>query len=305
MWTGPSAWWSGTRTTPRSSSGRSATSPASGATMRRWRRRSGNWTPRARSTMKEAGEHPVRRHRLGDVSDGGERHPPRQPRPTTRAPGTCASTRTRWAMAPATSRSTGTRSMPHPRLLGGCIWEWADHGLRRHTEAGEEWFAYGGDFGDQPNDGNFCIDGLVSPDRQPASGADRIQKGHRAGRCRSGRHDQRHGPTHQPLRPQFARPSDPALAGDAGADVVEQGQMDLPHVPAGQSATLTLPIAPSDAKPLTHINVSLHLKEDTHLGTGRPSKLPGARPSPTHWQCPAPPPQSRPGRFTSPTKSTP
>ena len=30
-------------------------------------------------------------------------------------------------------------------------------------ETGEEWFAYGGDFGDQPNDGNFCIDGLVFP----------------------------------------------------------------------------------------------------------------------------------------------
>ena len=57
-----------------------------------------------------------------------------------------------------------------PRNLGGCIWEWADHGMRMHTESGEEWFAYGGDFGDYPNDGNFCIDGLVSPDRVPGAG---------------------------------------------------------------------------------------------------------------------------------------
>lgn len=57
-----------------------------------------------------------------------------------------------------------------PRLIGGCIWEWADHGLRRKTEDGKEWFAYGGDFGDKPNDGNFCIDGLVSPDRIPHPG---------------------------------------------------------------------------------------------------------------------------------------
>ena len=55
----------------------------------------------------------------------------------------------------------------YPRLLGGCVWEWADHGIRQWTEGGKEWFAYGGDFGDVPNDGNFCIDGLCSPDRVP------------------------------------------------------------------------------------------------------------------------------------------
>ncbi len=55
----------------------------------------------------------------------------------------------------------------YPRLLGGCVWEWADHGIRQSTPAGEEWFGYGGDFGDLPNDGNFCIDGLCSPDRVP------------------------------------------------------------------------------------------------------------------------------------------
>jgi len=55
----------------------------------------------------------------------------------------------------------------YPRLIGGCVWEWADHGIRRRTAEGREWFAYGGDFGDQPNDGNFCIDGMVFPDRRP------------------------------------------------------------------------------------------------------------------------------------------
>ena len=58
----------------------------------------------------------------------------------------------------------------YPRLLGGCVWEWCDHGIRQRTASGEEWFAYGGDFGDYPNDGNFCIDGLVSPDRVPHPG---------------------------------------------------------------------------------------------------------------------------------------
>jgi beta-galactosidase/beta-glucuronidase len=57
-----------------------------------------------------------------------------------------------------------------PRLIGGCVWEWADHGIRRKTEGGTEYYAYGGDFGDKPNDGNFCIDGLCWPDRTPHTG---------------------------------------------------------------------------------------------------------------------------------------
>ena len=55
----------------------------------------------------------------------------------------------------------------YPRLMGGCVWEWVDHSIRQYTEDGQQWFAYGGDFGDMPNDGNFCLDGLTWPDRRP------------------------------------------------------------------------------------------------------------------------------------------
>lgn len=50
-------------------------------------------------------------------------------------------------------------------LIGGFIWEWCDHGIRQIDGRNRSWFAYGGDFGDFPNDGNFCIDGIVDPDR--------------------------------------------------------------------------------------------------------------------------------------------
>jgi beta-galactosidase len=60
--------------------------------------------------------------------------------------------------------------------MGGCVWEWSDHGIKTKTEDGIEYFAYGGDFGDQPNDGNFCIDGLVSPDRIPHKGLLELKK---------------------------------------------------------------------------------------------------------------------------------
>jgi beta-galactosidase len=54
-----------------------------------------------------------------------------------------------------------------PGLQGGFIWEWWDHGLVQTLPDGRRRWAYGGDFGDVPNDGNFCIDGLVWPDRRP------------------------------------------------------------------------------------------------------------------------------------------
>ena len=52
-------------------------------------------------------------------------------------------------------------------LQGGFIWEWWDHGLVQKLPDGTTRWAYGGDFGDEPNDGNFCLDGLVWPDRRP------------------------------------------------------------------------------------------------------------------------------------------
>ncbi|MFC5401403.1 glycoside hydrolase family 2 TIM barrel-domain containing protein [Cohnella soli] len=58
----------------------------------------------------------------------------------------------------------------YPKLMGGCVWEWTDHGIAVESPKGERYFAYGGDFGDKPNDGNFCIDGLVTPDRRPHTG---------------------------------------------------------------------------------------------------------------------------------------
>ena len=55
----------------------------------------------------------------------------------------------------------------HGALQGGFIWEWVDHGIRVTNAHGREYWAYGGDFGDEPNDANFCADGLVWPDRTP------------------------------------------------------------------------------------------------------------------------------------------
>ena len=50
-------------------------------------------------------------------------------------------------------------------FIGGAIWEWIDHGLYNYDKkTGDRFFGYGGDFGDKPNDGTFCMDGVVMPD---------------------------------------------------------------------------------------------------------------------------------------------
>ncbi|MFD2794137.1 glycoside hydrolase family 2 TIM barrel-domain containing protein [Promicromonospora vindobonensis] len=58
----------------------------------------------------------------------------------------------------------------YPRLLGGFIWEWIDHGLTRADAEGNLFSAYGGDFGERFHDGTFIADGLLLPDRTPSPG---------------------------------------------------------------------------------------------------------------------------------------
>ncbi len=54
-----------------------------------------------------------------------------------------------------------------PGLQGGFIWDWIDQGLLRHDGQGRAWWAYGGDCGEDIHDANFCINGLLAPDRTP------------------------------------------------------------------------------------------------------------------------------------------
>ncbi|MFM9272282.1 glycoside hydrolase family 2 TIM barrel-domain containing protein [Pseudarthrobacter sp. NKDBFgelt] len=58
----------------------------------------------------------------------------------------------------------------YPRLHGGFVWEWRDHGIAARTADGTEYFAYGGDFGEEIHDGNFVLDGLILSDSTPSPG---------------------------------------------------------------------------------------------------------------------------------------
>lgn len=58
----------------------------------------------------------------------------------------------------------------HDHIQGHYVWEWCDHGILACDENGKEYYRYGGDYGDYPNNYNFCMDGLVYPDQTPGPG---------------------------------------------------------------------------------------------------------------------------------------
>lgn len=63
------------------------------------------------------------------------------------------------------------RLYKYDKFAGGFVWEWCDHAIwMGRTPEGRDMYGYGGDFGEFPHDGNFCMDGLVYPDRTPHTG---------------------------------------------------------------------------------------------------------------------------------------
>ncbi|KMV32173.1 beta-D-galactosidase [Photobacterium swingsii] len=58
----------------------------------------------------------------------------------------------------------------HDSIQGHYVWEWCDHGILARDEQGTEFYKYGGDYGDYPNNYNFCMDGLIYSDQTPGPG---------------------------------------------------------------------------------------------------------------------------------------
>lgn len=128
----------------------------------------------------------------------------------------------------------------HHGLQGGFVWDWIDQGLRTRTEEGTEYFGFGGSFGDEPNDANFCINGLLGPDRRPHPALWELKK---IGEPVSVR-------AIDPERGVFAVRNerdfesiadlDATFEVDVDGDVVQRGALSLPPVAAGEEAEIRL-----------------------------------------------------------------
>ena len=154
----------------------------------------------------------------------------------------------------------------YDRIQGGCVWDWIDQGLRKWTPDGEDYFAYGGDFGDEPNDAQFLINGLIFPDRTPSPGLIEYKKVLEPVQTEA--IDLARGKLRLINRYDFADLSGLRCSWSVEADgkVIESGGLALPGVPAGKTGELTVPFSmPAAPMPGSeyHLNVSYTLAADT------------------------------------------
>ncbi|WP_298990759.1 glycoside hydrolase family 2 TIM barrel-domain containing protein [uncultured Pseudokineococcus sp.] len=140
----------------------------------------------------------------------------------------------------------------HPRVHGGFVWEWRDHGLAHRTEDGTPFFAYGGDFGEPIHDGNFVTDGLVLSDGTPSPGL--AEWAAVVGAVQLALHPA--GPGAGPLlevtnRRHTASTADLALSWrvERDGEVVASGDLEAAPVAAGGGAVLGLPDPAAAAGP--------------------------------------------------------
>jgi len=156
----------------------------------------------------------------------------------------------------------------YPVLQGGFIWDWIDQSIRTTAPDGTSYMAYGGDFGDTPNDGNFCGNGLIFADRTVSPKLYEVKKCYQSIAIESA--DLRQGQVlvhNQYLFTdleefdwawQVERNGTEVVASGRGVYAVQPGQkalIELPFAEAVADAGLRLP---SDELVLT---VSLHLRE--------------------------------------------
>ena len=135
------------------------------------------------------------------------------------------------------------------QMHGGFIWDWVDQGIRKKGANGKESWAYGGDFGDQPNDGNFCTNGLVLPDRTPHPTLFEVKKVYQyikttpidlaAGRLRI-----QNKYLFRDLSAIYA-----AWELEENGAVIEHGTLPTLTIAAGQSQEVTLPVKEPKFRP--------------------------------------------------------
>lgn len=153
----------------------------------------------------------------------------------------------------------------HQRLQGGFIWDWVDQGLRQVTDSGEPWFAYGGDFGDEPNDGHFCINGLIWPDREPQPALWEHKKVLEPVRVEPV--DLLRGKVRITNRYSFLDLHDLDISWRLSADgkELESGQLPRLSTPAGDSEEVTIPFHQPELAPGSEywLTLSFSLARDT------------------------------------------
>ena len=155
----------------------------------------------------------------------------------------------------------------YDQLCGGFVWEWCDHGVYQGQAAnGKEKYFYGSDFGEEVHDGNFCMDGLVYPDRTPHTGLLEYQNVYRPARVVSFRQETgelclKNYMNYLDLKEYLSLSFEVTCDGKR----LEKGESELKEsILPGQTGSLFLDIAvPECGK--CYLKVSYHLKQGNAL----------------------------------------
>ena len=159
----------------------------------------------------------------------------------------------------------------HDKLQGGFVWEWFDHGIESFTESGEKYYRYGGDFGDDPSNKDFCIDGLIMPDRTPSPGLYEYKKVIEP--ITTTAIDIQKGIINLLSRYDFANLDRFNLVYKVMEDdvILQTGFMAVPSIEARANRDITLPydLSAIKVKPGAHyyVNISYQLREDTRYAS--------------------------------------
>ncbi|KAK1980196.1 beta-galactosidase/beta-glucuronidase [Colletotrichum cereale] len=149
-----------------------------------------------------------------------------------------------------------------PTIQGGLVWEWNNHGLLK-KEGDLEYYAYGGDFGDEPNDADFIMDGLVLSDHTPMPSLIEYAKAIQPVTVKLSEDG------HQMVVTNHYDFLDIAAL-DASWHVVRDGEaptttrpLELPSIPAGEHHAVTLPTGNSSFSDEAWVTIEFKLKTDT------------------------------------------
>ena len=155
----------------------------------------------------------------------------------------------------------------HKRLIGGCIWEWVDQGVNKAIPGdtkGKTFFAYGGDFGDQPNDGTFSIKGLVTSDRQKKPELEEVKKVYQYLKIMP--EDLLNGKINVINKYSFTNLDKFDLAWSLAADgkVIQSGVLPVLNLPPGQSTIINIPYSKPMSLPGSEywLTISFKLRGD-------------------------------------------
>ncbi|MDF7824796.1 glycoside hydrolase family 2 TIM barrel-domain containing protein [Pontiellaceae bacterium B12227] len=145
-----------------------------------------------------------------------------------------------------------------PNLMGGYIWDWIDQGVLTTNEQGQAFFAYGGDYGDKPNSGNFCMNGVINSDRTP---------GPKTWECKYvfqpvvfSAADLKAGTVTVHNRHNFTNLDQYQLRWTLAEEgvVVQQGTLDALNLPAGGTQIIQVPFQPLETEKEVWLRLSVH-----------------------------------------------